>query len=500
VRVRISGRSSDLSRIQVHAVADAIRAAAPDTEILLQFRESLGDRMQGDPLWAMPEKGVFTEDFVDDLRAGRTDLVVHSWKDLPTARTPGTGVVATLRRADPRDVLLVRSDRWRLVRPGDGISILSSSPRRAHNLTPLLAWALPARDLRIEFAPVRGNVPTRIRKLLEGDHDGLVVAKAALDRLLGSTASEFAATREELRRHLDLCRWMVLPANENPTGAGQGALAIEIAHDCDPGIASLIDSLNHETTFREATREREILASHGGGCHQKIGVTVRSRSYGTIVSLRGLTESGEILERFELETARKTPRTAPEKIWPSQPKQDEWMAREPIAIRRPDGDDAFWVARAEALPRDWEIEAIRIVWTAGSKSWRQLAERGVWINGCAEGLGESESPRADLLAGRPLRWVKLSHDRGEAETGMEKLATYRLIARSDPPDLSRYTHFFWTSGSRFLEAVERQPALLDRWHACGPGNTWKIVRDRLGGEDRLDIWLSHADWMKELLS
>ncbi len=176
------------------------------------------------------------------------------------------------------------------------------------------------------------------------------------------------------------------------------------------------------------------------------------------------------------------------------------MAREPIAIRQPDGNYAFSVARAEALPRDWEIEETRVVWTAGSTTWRQLAERGIWVNGCSEGLGESESPQADLLANRPLRWMKLIHDRIEAETGMERLATYRLIARSDPPDLSRYTHFFWTSGSRFLEAVERQPALLDRWHACGPGNTWKIVRDRLGGAERLDIWLSHTDWMKDILS
>src|SRR5690606_36426306 len=119
---------------------------------------------------------VFTEDFAEDLRAGKTDLVVHSWKDLPTARRPGTRVAATLPRADVRDVLLMRRDRWREVRPGDPVSILSSSPRRAYNLAPFLAWALPVRDLRIEFAPVRGNVTTRIRKLVEGEHHGLVVA------------------------------------------------------------------------------------------------------------------------------------------------------------------------------------------------------------------------------------------------------------------------------------------------------------------------------------
>lgn len=281
MRVRLSGRSSELSRIQMHQVADAIRAAAPSAEVVMNFRESLGDRMLDDPLWSMPEKGVFTEDFVEDLREGRTDVVVHSWKDLPTEPRVGTRVVATLPRADVRDVLLVRRDLWRSVKPGARITILSSSPRRAHNLGSFLSWALPVRDLEIEFVPVRGNVPTRLRKLHEGTHHGLVVAKAALDRLMLSD---------------DRCHWMILPVSANPTGAAQGALAMEIADGCDPAIASLITSLNDEVTFAEATREREILRSYGGGCHQKIGVTVLTRGSGQLLSLRGLTDDGTILE------------------------------------------------------------------------------------------------------------------------------------------------------------------------------------------------------------
>lgn len=321
MRVRLSGRASDLSRIQMHQVADAIRAAAPSAEVVMNFRESLGDRMLDDPLWSMPEKGVFTEDFVEDLRKGRTDVVVHSWKDLPTEPRVGTRVVATLPRADVRDVLLVRRDLWESVRRGARFTILSSSPRRAHNLGSFLSWALPIRDLAIEFVPVRGNVPTRLRKLHEGKHHGLVVAKAALDRLLTSSVAEM------VRDAVDRCHWMVLPISENPTGAAQGALAMEIADDCDPEIAALIKGLNDEATFAEATREREILRSYGGGCHQKIGVTVLTRGPEQLVSLRGVTDDGTILE---------SPR------WP-------------------------------------EAESdLRI--------WRDLAEGGVWVNGVDEGF------------------------------------------------------------------------------------------------------------------
>ena len=285
MRIRLSGRSSDLSRIQMHQVADAIREAVPSAEVVMSFRESLGDKMLDDPLWAMPEKGVFTEDFVEDLRAGRTDVVVHSWKDLPTEPRVGTRVVATLPRADVRDVLLMRSDLWESVEPGTKVTILSSSPRRAHNLGTFLSWALPVRDLEIEFVPVRGNVPTRLRKLHEGTHHGLVVAKAALDRLA-----------DKVRDSVDRCYWMVLPISENPTGAAQGALAMEIADRCDPRIVRLLERMNDRTTFAEATREREILRSYGGGCHQRIGVTVLMRGSEQLVSLRGITDDGTVLE------------------------------------------------------------------------------------------------------------------------------------------------------------------------------------------------------------
>ncbi len=497
MRLRVSGRSSDLSRIQIQQVGEAIRLAAPAVEVVPHFRESLGDKMLDDPLWAMPEKGVFTEDFVEDLREGRTDLVVHSWKDLPTEVRAGTRVIATLPRADVRDVLLVRRDLWPAVTPGTTITILSSSPRRAHNLTPFLAWALPIQDLRVEFVSVRGNVPTRLRKLVGGEHHGLVVAKAALDRLLASTAPKMQTMRDEVRAAIDTCRWMILPVSENPTGAAQGALAMEVATDGNADVAAIVNALNDETTFGEATREREILRSHGGGCHQKIGVTVLTRSYGTVISVRGLTDAGEKLDRFQLETKRKAPRTTGDKGWPLDSGDGDGLIRESLPAQQPEPGAGLWIARADALPARWSIDDAP-VWTAGLRTWRRLAERGVWVNGSAEGLGEREDPRADGIAGRTISWIKLTHDRAEAVNGNRQLATYRVVSTGAPRDLSSYSHFYWTSGSQFLDAIERQPEILGGWHACGPGNSWTIIRDRLGSEDRLDIWLSQDEWRRNV--
>src|SRR5713226_6485211 len=161
MRVTLASRRSELARIQAYQVGDALRLAAPHTEISYSFHESLGDRNQSDPLWQMPEKGVFTQDFRAGLRRGDFDLVVHSWKDLAIEDDPETVIAATLPRADARDLLLVREGRWLGVERAGAMSILTSSPRRGHNLGSFLRDALPAKLTELNFVSVRGNVPTR---------------------------------------------------------------------------------------------------------------------------------------------------------------------------------------------------------------------------------------------------------------------------------------------------------------------------------------------------
>ena len=99
----------------------------------------------------MPEKGIFTQDLREGLLAGRYDLAVHSWKDLAIEDDGKTEIAATLPRADMRDLLLVRADRWEEIERAGRLTILTSSPRRSYNLDSFLRTALPAQINEIYF-------------------------------------------------------------------------------------------------------------------------------------------------------------------------------------------------------------------------------------------------------------------------------------------------------------------------------------------------------------
>ena len=497
MRLTIASRRSELARIQAYQVGNALQAARPQLEIKYSFHESLGDRNQNDPLWQMPEKGVFTQDFREGLLKGDFDLVVHSWKDLAIDDDLKTEIVATLPRADTRDLLLMRADRWPEVERTGTISILTSSPRRAYNLDSFLRSALPARLTELNFMNVRGNVPTRVRKLFQTEVDGLIVAKAALDRLLEAKQSEFAATQAELRSALLRCRWMVLPLSANPAAPAQGALAIEIVRERND-LRELVTPINCADTFSAVVREREILRGYGGGCHQKIGVSVLRRPFGEITSLRGLTDDGKVLNGWTLQpSVPRPPKVARERMWPQESSQADWFTRERILTKPNPETAALWLAKADALPNDWKVKPEQIVWVSGVQSWKRLAQRGIWVNGCAESLGEHEPHEIETIARSDLKWQKLTHSESNADNSMPIVATYRLIPKDGNPDLSGKDHFFWKSGSSFNYALSRNPGLRQMTHFCGPGNTQRTLQKQ--GIEPF-IFLDHGQWLEEMSS
>jgi hydroxymethylbilane synthase len=133
-----------------------------------------------------------------------------------------------------------------------------------------------------------------------------------------------------------------------------------------------------------------------------------------------------------------------------------------------------------------------------------MAQKGVWVHGCSEGLGEQEESRIDILAGKSLSWAKLTHDTGyeEGARQMPLVATYTLGEQNNATPVTGKECFFWSSGSQFLDTAKKHPEVLGKHHACGPGNTFKIIRQYLQEqghftESKLNIYLDQENWRQQ---
>ncbi len=243
MHLRIGSRGSELALWQSNHIAAQLRLLGHSVSI--EVIRTTGDRMQGIAFQKVGTKGMFTKEIEEALLDERIDLAVHSLKDLPTELDARFALAAIPQRADPRDAFVSQRFETFASLPA-GARVGTSSPRRQSQLR------RHRHDLAyIEF---RGNVDTRLRKLLEGEAEACVLACAGLDRL---------ARTEFLRERL--------PASIVCPAAGQGALAIE-TRSGDTVTATALTPLDHAHTRFAVEAERSALGALGGGCHVPIGI------------------------------------------------------------------------------------------------------------------------------------------------------------------------------------------------------------------------------------
>lgn len=500
MRLKLASRKSDLARWQAVQVARRLEQLSEKPSIEFNFKSSMGDQNLDVPLSAMGSKGVFTEDFYLDLSHGQCDLVVHSWKDLPTEPREGTEIALTLERADVRDLLLVPEVVWQEALKAKHLRVMTSSPRRVYNLISLLPELLPG-HLEIEFINVRGNVPTRLRKM----HDegcALLLAKAGLDRLLEAEAQGFLQPGVVLRPLIAECRFQVLPVSLNPPAPAQGALAVEISSS-NTDLKQMCAQIMDTSAFECVQKERAILRSHGGGCHQKIGVAILPRPYGVIHSVRGFTDANETLEEWRVVNDMPwSPAGLKENIFPLEARQNSWFERHmmPLSLDL-SSYPALFIARSEALPVEFtlspERERSQMIWTAGVQTWKKLARRGVWVSGCQDGLGEAEPHHLQALMVGEINWMKLTHLEA-AEADPQAIATYQLSPKSESPDLSGKTHFYWMSRTSFERAFQLFPKEITNGHnACGPGVTYEFLKRQNGLKHPVKVFIGLEQFLRE---
>ncbi len=248
--IRLGTRGSELALCQSTLVAQRLRAAGHEVElVVIRTRGDATDR----PFREIEGRAFFTKELDDALLDRSVDLAVHSLKDLPTDDPPRVTTICVLKRADPRDLLLLRRDvalRRKGGSPGllpPGIRLGTSSARRFAELD----HAFPG----VVVVDLRGNVPTRVEKLRRGDFDGIVIAAAGVERL-GLDLADLTVVP------LDPPRFLPAP--------GQGVLAARFRAE-DELVGGMLRGLVDADTADAARAERALLEKLDGGCSLPLG-------------------------------------------------------------------------------------------------------------------------------------------------------------------------------------------------------------------------------------
>jgi hydroxymethylbilane synthase len=254
-KITLGTRGSDLARAQSLLVEKAIQNAHPNVTVETKIIGTRGDNGTViDP--NAGRKGIFTAEIERALLAGEINVAVHSAKDLPSQTTPGAQIAAVLARA-PTDDVLISKHPGGLASVPTGATIATGSVRRQRQLH----WKRA--DLKI--VDLRGNVPTRLRKLAENSWEGIVLARAGVERL------SFSRTQTEIRFEGTRFFLEILPREIFVPAGGQGIIALEIRAD-DQSTKALLESVNDPETLLCLCAEREFLSGLHGDCNFPVGV------------------------------------------------------------------------------------------------------------------------------------------------------------------------------------------------------------------------------------
>lgn len=257
-RIIIASRESALALWQARHVRSLLMARYPRLQVDILGMTTEGDRRLEVSLAKIGGKGLFVKELEDALAAGRADIAVHSVKDVPMEVPAGFTLAAIGERADPRDAFVAARDGDLAALPA-GARVGTSSLRRECQLR--------ARFPKLRIEPLRGNVPTRLRKLDEGQYDAVILAAAGLKRL----GLEDRITR-------------VLPPAECLPAPGQGALGIECL-DSRGDLIGLLAALDHGPTRTCVSAERGFSRALSGNCNVPLGAYAELE--GSQLRLRG---------------------------------------------------------------------------------------------------------------------------------------------------------------------------------------------------------------------
>ena len=263
MRLIVGTRGSKLAIAQTEEVIESLKKAIGDIEIEKKIIKTHGDKFLASSLIKIGERGIFTKELDIALLQRKIDFAVHSLKDLPTKLTEGVEIAAIPKRSSPYDVFFsLKGIKLEKIPPNSVVG--TSSIRRKFQILNI------RKDLNIK--PIRGNVDTRIKKVLKGEYDGVILAEAGIKRL---------------KLKIKYQKLNFLPA------PGQGALAVTCRKNST--IAGILKKIEDKKTRYEVIAERTVLSKLGGGCHIPVGVLAKAEN--EKLRIRGIViGEGKIIE------------------------------------------------------------------------------------------------------------------------------------------------------------------------------------------------------------
>ncbi|MFQ5941275.1 MAG: hydroxymethylbilane synthase [Nitrososphaerales archaeon] len=279
MKLKVGTRGSKLSVTQTQLVIDALKKVQGDIEFEIITIKTKGD-MDARPLYTIDRKGIFEKEIDIAVQDGNVDFAVHSLKDIPSLLPEGLVIASVPKRENPHDVFV--NDRGLKLKDFNGDSeIGTSSLRRAVQLKRLRPDVNPK--------PIRGNVETRVSKMVNKEFDAVVLAEAGLRRLgLEDVIVE---------------RFSVQDFVPSP---GQGAMAV-ISRDDDPELMRLLNKIEHNVSRVEVTAERALLLHINAGCRFPLGALATANQsklelYACVYSIDG-TEMIEVRQSGGIDNA-----------------------------------------------------------------------------------------------------------------------------------------------------------------------------------------------------
>jgi len=262
-------RGSRLAMVQTeHIIKELSEITSQKTEV--EVIKTTGDKIKDSQLYNMDVKGIFTRELDKAVLEGEVDFAVHSLKDLPTELVDGLEVVSIPPRESPREAL-ISPYGWDEIPEGGTLG--TSSLRREAFINHYLK--------NVHIKSLRGNVETRINKVLNGEYHGIILAEAGLKRL-------------GLQEHIK----QVFPTEYFTPAAGQGALAIVAREDSE--FNGILRKLNHTPTALEVKAEKTVLEELGGGCQWPLGANAHVEGNKLYLYAILLTRQGEVISKVHL--------------------------------------------------------------------------------------------------------------------------------------------------------------------------------------------------------